>query len=267
MSVKNFQSETKTLSLYGGEVQMTFSASGHRYQVIDKGVKVLGTLGCTTVLGVLDRPQLLQWAVNLSCEAFEEGLPIGTVIDEQNLQIVKKRASLAWREKRDQAGSTGTIVHELCQQYIEKRIEYEQKNATYKPEMPINDTVQQAFTKFLLWERQNVKRWIATEKVVYSRKQNCAGTLDCLYISLDDKLCLADIKTSKGIYPSFNYQVAFYKYAFNEEARSCNATPLLIEDMTIVRVGKDDGALEVKKVTDYEKNAKAFLACVILKRS
>jgi len=266
--IKGFKSETKTLQRYSGEIEIIFSAESHRYQITDRGVKISGTLGVTTVLGILDKPQLLQWAVNMTVESFNESLTPGTVIDESNLIQISKKASLAWREKRDSAGDIGILIHTHIENYIRKRIEYQKKKEKYIPDMPFNSVIQKAFTKFLLWERLNVQSWVATEMVVYSRRHNVAGTLDGLYISNEGALALCDVKTSKGIYKSFYYQVAAYAYMYNEEGQSNNnSTPLKITDMTIVRVGKEDGDIEVKKIIDYEKNAKAFLACVLLKRS
>lgn len=72
---------------------------------------------------------------------------------------------------------------------------------------------------------------------------------------------IGDIKTSKGIYDSMFIQVSAYQYMLQEENPA-----LQFSERTIVKVGKTDGDMEIKKVDKYNEYAKAFLACVMLYR-
>jgi len=127
------------------------------------------------------------------------------------------------------------------------------------PEEPVNENIKSSLNKFIQWETDNVARFVESEKKVYSLKHNVAGICDFLYLNKAQELCLGDIKTSKGIYKTFSLQLAGYRYMIEEENPK-----MRIKEMTIVRVGKDEGEIEIKKVEDYPSYAKAFLACVVL---
>ena len=134
--------------------------------------------------------------------------------------------------------------------------------------MPVNDAMHKAILAFLSWEKSEGITFTDTEKKIYSLKHNIAGTCDFLYITKDGKLGIGDIKTSKGIYESYYLQVAAYRYMLEEERSYKEAmTPMPYEEMTIVKIGKDGSDMEVKKVSDYNKYAKAFLACSVIYRT
>lgn len=255
--------DKETVLLYNGDVQLDFSDSSHRYTIFHKGQKLFGTCGVTTIIGVLDKPQLVQWSANMTNDAWIDGLSNAKKIDEVLLHKLSKEAPLAWRMKRDAAGGIGTLIHDWIEGYIKWKLKLGEK-----PIPPENDILRASVTKFLLWERAEGVTFTATEKKIYSLKHNIAGTCDFLYVTKDGKLGIGDIKSSKGIYDSFSLQVAAYRYMLEEEVRyTTGATPISYEEMTIVRVGKDDGELEVKKIGDYHKYVKAFLACSVLYRT
>lgn len=240
--------------LYNDTVRLEFSPSGHRYKIFHNGVEQFGTKGVTTVIGIIDKPELLQWSANVASATWVEGLKGQVTYDELLISRLSKEAPVAWRVKRDTAGDLGTLIHAWIESYIKAKI-----NKTALPGAPINPIIQSSVMKFIEWEKENVQSFVASEMKLYSLKHNVAGTGDFLYINKLGKLCLGDIKTSKGIYKTFFVQLAGYKYMLEEED-----SRIKIDEMVIVRVGKDDGEIEVKKVEDYQSYAKAFLACVIL---
>ena len=254
MPIKTFPTETKeVVMLYNDTVRLEFSTTGHRYKIFVNGVEQYGTKGVTTVIGILDKPELIQWSANVTNQTWVEGLK-NNPADEVTIARLAKEAPVAWRVRRDTAGDLGTLIHAWIETYIKAKI-----TGAELPDSPINPIIQTAVLKFLQWERSNEIKFIASEKKVYSLKHNVAGICDFLYVNKEGKLCMGDIKTSKGIYKTFGIQLAAYKYMIQEENPK-----MQIEDMTIVRVGKDDSDLEIKIVNDYQSNAKAFLACVIL---
>ena len=260
--VTNFQTEqavVETSILYNGDVRLDFSPSGHKYQIFHKGVEKFGTRGVTTVLQIIDKPALIQWSANMTNEAWINGLKSGP-IDEVLITKLSKEAPYAWKIKRDSAGDVGTLVHGWIEQWIKFRMKIAER-----PMTPINGAMQQAVLKFLQWEKENVKSYVSTEQKVYSLKYNIAGTLDFLYINKDNLVCLGDIKTSNQIYNTFSLQLAAYRYMLEEDMlyKDPKFTPLHMP-MVIVRVGKDDGKIQVKEVENYEDNKRAFLACVLL---
>lgn len=254
MPIKNFpQPKKEIVMLYNDTVRLEFSPSGHRYKIFVKGVEQYGTKGVTTVIGIIDKPGLLQWASNMANETWVQGLK-GQVPDEVLIARLSKEAPVAWRVRRDSAGTLGTLIHEWIETYIKAKIA-----GTEVPDSPINPIIQNSILKFLKWERENVYKFLASEIKLYSLKHNITGTSDFLYLSKLGKTGLGDIKTSNDIYKTFFVQISGYKYMIEEEDPRVK-----IDEMTIVRVGKDEGELEVKKVEDYQSYAKAFLACVIL---
>lgn len=255
MPITSFPTETKEVTmLYKDTVRLEFSPSGHRYKIFHNGVELYGTKGVTTVIGIIDKPELLQWSANMASNTWVEGLKGQVSYDEVLIAKLSKEAPNAWRVRRDSAGDIGTLVHAWIESYINAKI----KGAPLPP-APINPIIQTSVMKFIQWEMENSIKFVASEKKVYSLRHNVAGICDFLYVNKQGRFCLGDIKTSKGIYKSFSLQLAAYRYMIEEENPK-----IQIEEMTIVRVGKDDGELEVKKINDYRENAKAFLACVIL---
>lgn len=260
LSVKN---KTEIASLYNGDVQLHFSPSGHRYKVFVKGAEQFGTCGVTTIVGVLDKPQLVQWSANMTNEAWIEGLQKADKIDELTISTIAKSAPLAWRVKRDSAGDLGTLIHAWIEEHIKWKL-----GKSEKPDMPVHEGMVSATLKFLQWEKEEGITYTDTEKKIYSIKHNIAGTCDFLYVTRDGKLGIGDIKTSKGIYDTYFLQVAGYRYMLEEERRyATGVTPIPYEEMTIVKVGKDGSDMQVKKIDDYQKYAKAFLACSVLYRT
>lgn len=251
MPVTNFQTTSDTTLLYNGDVKLIFTPGIHRYEVYHKGAQLYGTKGVTTIIGILDKPELIAWSAKVTNEAWINALK-GKIADELTIIQISKEAPLAWKNKRDSAGDLGTLIHAWIEESILAKI-----NKTKLPDPPVNTQMQTAVLKFLQWEKDNVSEYLGAEEKVYSLKHNVAGTVDFLYVNKDGKRCIGDIKTSKGIYKSFFLQLAAYKYMLNEEGRK-------FDEMTIVRVGKDEGEIEVKKVDSYDEYAKAFLACVVL---
>lgn len=118
MPITHFPTEQKEIvMLYDDTVRLEFSPSGHRYKVFHKGVEIFGTKGATTIIGIVDKPELLSWAARMTNEAWIEGLKAGKP-DELTIAKLAKEAPLAWRVKRDTAGDLGTIVHRVIEQWI-----------------------------------------------------------------------------------------------------------------------------------------------------
>lgn len=253
MPVTNFQTPSETTLLYNGDIRLVFTPGEHRYQVFHKGVQLYGTKGVTTIIGIIDKPELIQWCAKVTNEAWVNALK-GKIADELTITQISKEAPLAWKNTRDNAGDLGTLIHKWIESSILAKI-----HKTKLPDPPVNTQMQTAVLKFLQWEKDNVASYLGAEEKVYSLKHNVAGTVDFLYINKEGRRCIGDIKTSKGIYKSFFLQLAAYRYMLEEENPSRK-----YDEMTIVRVGKDEGEIEVKKVDNYEEYAKAFLACVVL---
>lgn len=232
--------------LYNNTIELDFNEEKHLYTVNDK--KVDGTTG---VLGVINKPALIGWAVNMAVAYFQKIIKAGISYDEIQLKAMSDGMKSCHRIKRDEAGDIGKLVHNWIEDYIKGN----------KPKMLVNEKAKKCIEKFLEWEKKSKIEFIHSEKIVYSKKYKYAGTLDFIG-KKGGKIVLGDFKTSSGIWNEMWFQTSGYQQAYLEEFPKEK-----ISHQIIVRLGKD-GSFEVKesKPEDYEGNRDAFLAALILHR-
>jgi hypothetical protein len=240
--------QTTTQLLYDGNVEINFHWDDekprvHYYTIGNSNEKLLGV---TTVLGILNKPALIPWAVNMACDQLAQIVQSGVPMTLQHIED----ARLAHRKASAQAASIGTQVHEWCSQYIQDT----------KQELPEDSQVLNGVLGFLQWARQHNVVFEETEKIVYSKKYGYVGTLDAEAI-IDGKRCLVDFKTSKGIYNEMRYQVAAYQFARQEEfGKIYTGKPI------IARFDKATGNFEHIKIKNISKDFKAFKGLLAAKK-
>ena len=233
-----------TISMYGGTVQMTYNDAGHKYSVNGQEVP-----GVTTALQVINKPALIQWGINLALSYVSENIKAGEKYDEIKLKEVLQAAKTAHRKKKEQAADFGTMVHEWIESYIKGK----------NPKPLVNELLQQACNTFVTWADQNNVKFTSSEKIIYSKKHNYAGTCD-FTCEINGKKYVGDIKTSTGIYDEYALQTSAYRLALEEE------TGEKYDGMIIVRVPKiEDDKVEIAYINNYEKNARAFLFALYTK--
>src|SRR5574343_64799 len=230
--------------LYNGEVLLEFDEDKHVYTLDGEQVD-----GVTGILSIIAKPALLYWAVNQSINYLERNIRPGVSYDEIQLKKLLYEAKGAHRMKSTEASDIGKIVHKWIEEWI----------AGKDPKMPINEEARRAITQFQSWVLDKNVKFLQSEKVIYSRKFNYAGTTDFI-AQMNGKTILGDFKTSNGIWDEYWFQVAAYQHAFLEEFPDEE-----IHGNMIVRLGKD-GTLEIKENYDYDKNIVAFLGAVALYR-
>jgi len=238
---------TRTFEKYNGEVVIDFYEKYGRYNHIyirrDNGEWLKSV---TKATGILDKPALIPWACKVMAEKLVE---IAT--QKGKLVITDIEASKsAWREKRDKSAEKGTIIHDLVSQYINFKLGVNKK----APAMPKDEQVENAYLAFRDWEAEHNVKFIATEVLVYSKKYNFVGTLDCI-AEVNGEYCLIDFKSGNGIYWDYILQVSGYGIAHEEE------TEKPFDRCWIVRFGQNDANFQVKDFTISQKLNKAFLSC------
>jgi hypothetical protein len=177
--------------------------------------------GVTTVLGILDKPALIHWAWKLGLEGED------------------------YKKVRDKAASIGTIAHYMAECDI-KGVKPELSD--YTP----ND-VDKAETAFLAWldfRAKNHIKPLASEIQLVSEKYRYGGTID-LYATMDDKLCLIDLKTSSGLYPEMRLQLAAYKNRLEE-----NGLP--VDQVHLLRIDKESGEFNHHSLGSVEAEWEMF---------
>ena len=236
-----------------------YQEKGHKYFLDGKPMT-----GVTTILGVIAKPALIQWAANMAVDYIAEH--IGDVltfpIDKEKTEKFLKEARTAHAKKKTDAGKKGTDVHKEIENIITWALTGNgviPKEYVISTNYEIEDVAKGQIQKFLDWAVGNKVKFLASEKKVYSEKLWYAGTLDFL-CEIDGKKYIGDLKTSSGIYGrEYFFQCAAYRQAAEEMGETD------FHGSIIVRCGKD-GSFETKDSFDYETDVKGFNAALQLYR-
>jgi hypothetical protein len=174
----------------------------------------------TTILSVIGKPALIQWAAKVERELVLE-TSAALYSDVQNTPGMSRTAWLTsmqtrlGKERANQkllakAGEVGSQVHALVEWTL--RAKLLQKPG---PSPLISDKAQWAFMVFEDWAKQVDLKPILIEQTVYSRTHGYAGTMDLL-AEVEGKLTVLDWKTGKRVYPEAHLQNAAYRHALRE---------------------------------------------------
>lgn len=201
----------------------------------------------TTILSLLDKPALVQWAANQAIEAVVEhinGLKDEDLSKEKILACVDA-AKKNWRKTSKKALDTGTAVHSA--------IEIKLKTGRDPVELP--DEAMEAYIAFLEWLDEHKLEPVAVETTVYG--EGYAGTAD-LVAYLDGQLTLIDFKTSKGIYDEYGLQTAAYRAAWNRMYPDKQ-----VVGHGVLRLDKETGWPEYKDFSaNFDRDFRAFMCLV-----
>ena len=231
-------------SLYKKTVNLQFNEAKHLYTI--DGNKVSGV---TSILQVRNKPAIFYWGINMAVDYMRRRIKPGKSYDELQIKEILESAKWAHKKKRDTAADIGVFVHKWCEDYI--------KQDEVMPEMPVNEKIKNGVEAFLKWKAHNKVTFLGSEKVLYSKEYNYAGTMDFV-ATVNGELLVGDFKTSSGIYPEMFFQTAAYQAALSEEYPKNKYVGNLI-----LRLGKD-GEFEVQISRDYEKNINAFYGALAL---
>lgn len=230
--------------LYDGEVTLLFDKDKHTYTVGDKVVE-----GATGVTGVIAKPALVPWAVNQAILHLNKTIKPGVAYDELQLRDIFDEAKKAHRQKSTYAADVGTLAHEAIERFI--------KEGDRTP--PFNEEAKKAFISFVKWADDNKVEFLESERKIYSKQYEYAGTMDFV-CKIEGELLVGDTKTSSAIYEEYWFQTAGYQQAYVEEMGAD------VKGRVIVRVGKD-GSFEVqfkKDEVDYIADRDAFNGALVL---
>jgi len=242
---------TRTFEKYNGSIVIDFYEKhgrfGHIYIRRDNGEWLKSV---TKATGILDKPALVPWACKVMAERLVE---VATAKGKLLIDDIESAKS-TWREKRDASANKGTTIHDLASQYINYKLGITKKPPVIPDEPGEDKPITNGYLAFRDWERDNKVKFIASEVLVYSKKYNFVGTLDCI-AEVNGEYCLIDFKTGNGIYWDMILQVSGYGIAHEEE------TSKKFERCWIVRFGKETAEFQAKSFTINDKLNKAFLSC------
>jgi hypothetical protein len=202
-------------------------AERHGYFADPEGEKEY--TGITTILQVMAKPALIQWAANEAVKKFGWRDPKYTSAEERANALHEGRmhefnddtefaefleeARTAHMKKKEAAGEHGTDTHSLTEQYIREIID---KNGG-RPSSILQTNQYESIEKFIRWAIENVDRFLYTERPVHSRTLFLAGTIDFGAVMKDGKRRVGDLKTGSGIYYEAILQTEFYQMLAEEE--------------------------------------------------
>lgn len=241
-----------THSLYKGTVEIDFKENPWHIYTLIKSDKVLKEpeklLSVTGATGIIDKSAaLVHWATHLAADYLNDLLAKGKEITSEEIEA----AIGIHKIRKDEAADTGSQIHDWIEGFITLK---------KAPALPTDPKVLNGVTAFLKWIDENDVEFLESETLVYSKKYKYVGKLDAI-AKIKGKLTLIDYKSSKGIYSGFLYQTALYRAAKEEETGK-----VFTGDRMILKLGKEDGEFKVHHCTDYERDLKAGLACVIVKK-
>ncbi len=210
-------------------------------------------MGVTTVLSVISKPMLIQWAANMACDYIKDAqvwklvpeTPPMVMIDRSDLDNLIKEARSAHRKKKEKAGDWGTAVHAAIENWIK-----------FGGLPELEDTQMIAFNDFKEWAEDNKVKFIESEKHVWSEKMWTGGIVDLVF-EMEGKKYIGDIKTSSGIYNEAFFQMGAYHLMLEEMGVKD------IEGYIVINL-KKDGTMDLKRADNMKINQDAFLSALNL---
>jgi len=198
----------------------------------------------TTILKVISKPSLYFWYAKHGTAKMWKVLD--EIPKEDRERILAKHPDLIKNPQdiMSEASDIGKEVHNAIDDYVKG-----------KEVGKLNEITEKCFHAFIEWSDKVGLVTKASELQIYSDKYKYAGTLDFVG-EIDGKLCLADWKSSSGIYKEYSLQLSAYRRAYLE----MNKNVKLSTDMYLVRLGKYDGKFEIKVFKDSKDLFDAFLS-------
>lgn len=185
-------------------------AKKRNYYSDSKGNRIPGV---TSITNVLSKPALIPWAAKETVNYIAELWKPGQSYEAEMIEVILQDAKNAHRRKKTDAADYGSNIHALVESYIGGQI---------TPEQVMDEKERRALENFIKvtdgWE------WYGAEIVVVHEDQenlpvgvtSClpyGGTADGLAKLPSGMIVLTDTKTSSGVWPEFDLQVAMYAYA------------------------------------------------------
>lgn len=239
-----------TRKLYNGEVELLFNETEHLYSV--DGVIVPSV---TRILGVIDKPALIPWAVNETVDNLRKTLKPGTLYTQEQLDFILRDSKDARFRQSKKALNIGSEAHDWLERYIKAQI-----LSTPAPDLPEYPPVLAAVMSYIDWEKRYTDiKYHYSERKLFSKRYMYSGTVD-IVIEINGNIVAADFKTSKGIYPEYLVQSAAYAKALEEELG------IDITKVAVIRIPKDGNTVEIEVADNIKGLFDIFKCCLVIWR-
>ena len=281
------------ISFYRGAIILRFDKDAHIYYRMN-GETPEAVRGVTNISNILDHSMyLMPWAVKMMYlkllktvprvrteESGDAAAGLEPLSEDYTRPIpwaefdkLLQEAKSAHREHFEDAGDVGHLAHKWIEDSVRWAIAFNDGIVENMNEVaPTDERAINCGLAAHKWMVAHNVRWLQTEKKVYSRQHNYAGTMDglalvddcgdpaCCPTFFQDQLSLIDWKSSNHLRIEYLYQTAAYQHAEQEEF----GKPIAAR--WILRLGKEDGKFEAWYETNFEQDFEAFLACLALQR-
>ncbi len=245
---------TKPASLYNGTINLVFYPDSHRYRIEGEKTYLISATACT---GVLNKPALIPWALNLAGNFIKEYMVKNGQATALELNAVIDEALKQHTIKKTDAADIGSLVHAFAQSFAESKL-----HGTPTPEIPTDGDPKMiaGINAFLDWYIKHDVQFIQVEQIVYSKQHGYCGIFDAVAM-VNGKKVIIDYKTSKRVYNDHRYQIAGYRGAYEEENGK-------IDGAIVLHFDKETGEFDMVELTDEDHAADypVFLACYEIKK-
>jgi hypothetical protein len=290
---------------YGGEETIWYDDAEHEYTRFDKDGNLIIIPGVTSAVHIIDKSgALTQWAANMATDYIRDML----IAEEEKIRaalphlfadasapfLLEAKTVESWLDDarrnfdkyKKRAAETGKLAHDWIEQFIRALMSQTWDIVLeLQANLPEDERAANGVMAALDFMVRHKVRWIFTERKIYSRQHDYAGTLDglayvsscgdpdcCGYVNVTtgqrealyfvDVLAIVDWKTSNQLYPEYHYQTAAYLKSIEEELPEYPVIPFRF----VTRLGKDDGQFEAQLLLpeSVESDFDIFLKCLAL---
>jgi len=176
----------------------TIQRSGARFYVNRESRQAVP--GVTSIIDVLGKPFLTNWAAKTAAEAAVDNLPAVTLMAETDRQAAIDFIKGAHRRYSRKRAEIGSRAHDMFERMI--------RGESVTPDRDLVPYYQH-FSEFLDVVQPEL---IRAEDVAWSDTHSYAGSFDAL-LRVDGLTVIADWKTSRNAYPQVSLQMAAYGHA------------------------------------------------------
>ncbi len=280
--ITKFGGVTEEYKFYDGSVTLRYDVKKHVYLLVTPDGTLEPQDGCTTICHIIDKSNvLLPWACKMMANKLHSFVdPVfrefdAATFEKQDLDEWIQKSKSAHKDKLEDAGEVGHKAHAWIEKWIKNDLASTDFSMTILEKDALEVRAQNCSNAALAWMQAHNIRWRFTERKVYSREFKYAGTMDglalvdscndpkCCKQQFKDHLAVIDWKSSNYLYVEYVLQTAAYRQAYQEE------TGEQIEDIFIVRLGKEDGEFEAWHIDSSlaEHGWDAFLKALGLSRA
>lgn len=186
----------------------------HRYKIDGQWA-----IGVTTALKGVPKEALKYWSAGVVADfALSNLRQVSWTLESAGYGPARKMLTALPNEKRDTAGTRGTLVHELAERYIRDE------------EIEVSDEVMPYVQAYAAYISDFNPIPVHEELVVANRAHMYAGRLDSIQQVPSLGLIQVDYKTSKGVYGEHALQCTAYEHAEVYVDQDGNEKPMIQVD-------------------------------------